>query len=123
MKHQESDLPNRSMLPLTNQRSLSTQGDYAEASKYFSKAYSISQSLKNQAATESSGVYCGVSNALTMMNGIRGNLVSRGKLPMSKMLAWKNQRETIALSVLGKAFLLEVCFICYHVPSSAHYCR
>ncbi|XP_067948154.1 tetratricopeptide repeat protein 29-like [Watersipora subatra] len=81
-----------------------SRGDYAEARKYFSKAFSLSQAKNNRAATESSSVYFGIAHALGMMRGVKSHLTMEGKLPMSRLIGWKNQRQ----EEFAKPFVMQV---------------
>lgn len=70
------------------------QGDYAEASKYFSKAFSLSQSQNHRNGTESSSAHFGVSHTLSMFGGIKKHLIKPfNKATMGRIIGWKNQRQ------------------------------
>lgn len=70
-----------------------SRGDYSEASKYFSKAFSLSQSKDSRKAAESSSVHYGISHALGLMKGVKKHLTMTGKVPMTRIINWKNQRQ------------------------------
>jgi len=78
-----------------------SRGDYAEASKYFSKAFSLSQAKSNRRGTETSSAHFGVAHTLSMFKGIRKHLTAPGKTSISRIVNWKNQRQEDFLKPLS----------------------
>lgn len=69
-----------------------TQGNYDEATEYFSKAYNISRALGDSDSTSVNRVQYGIAMAHRMMGYFANHVVLADKTCMSRLLDWKSVR-------------------------------
>ena len=96
MMHRETRNKNgkleSAIIKLTMTGTLSLQGNYEEATKYFDKAYNLSRSMGETAAININRVQFGIAMAHKMMPGFGGHVVLN-KLPtVERLIEWKSSR-------------------------------